>query len=74
MRWLRSALTDDNNEFDVAQIGVAVAVFGMMGLAAWQLSQGKALDFMQLGSGIAAIIGALGVYKWGDKRPQPPPP
>lgn len=66
------ALTDDHGEFDVAQIGVAVAIFGITGLAYWARYLGQQINFMELGTGIAAVIGALGVYKWGDKRPTPP--
>jgi hypothetical protein len=72
MNWLQQALTDAHGEFDVAQIGVGVAIFGMLGLAGYSLvaSASHTLDFGQLGTGLAAVIGALGVYKWGDSKTQ----
>ena len=68
--WLHVALTDDHGQFDVAQIMVPVASLAMIALDAYAvIVRGQAFDAAQLGTGIAAVIGALGVYKWGDKRP-----
>lgn len=69
MSWLRSALTDAQGEFDVAQIMLPVAVIGMLFLDGWSVIVNKQpFDGNQLGIGIGAVIAALGAYKWGDSK------
>lgn len=77
--WLRDAVTDAHGDFDVANIGVAVLIAMTIGacvVACYALLAGK--DPQPLGVAVGAIfggfataLGALGVYRWGDRRPPP---
>lgn len=79
--WLRDAVTDDRGDFDVANMGVAVVIamtVGAVTVACVALLLGK--DPQPLGvavgaifAGFATALGALGVYRWGDRRAPPPP-
>lgn len=78
--WLRDAVTDANGDMDVANIGVAVLIamiIGAVTVACVALLIGK--DPQPLGvavgailAGFAPVLGALGVYRWGDAKRPPP--
>jgi hypothetical protein len=67
-----SAFTDNHGAWDIAQFMVPVAVIGVLALAGWAIWKGQTFNAAEVGGGIAAIIAALGAYKWGDsKSPRP---
>jgi hypothetical protein len=68
MKWLQSALTDHQGEFDAGRILVAVA---MCGLQAWDTGVNKvAFNAMTFGTGVGAVLAGFAAYLYGDaKRP-----
>lgn len=77
-KWFVSAITDDRGEFDIPQMMVPIAVLGILAISGYDVAHNaNRLDAQQLGTGIAAVIAALGAYKWGEGKSRdavPPKP
>jgi hypothetical protein len=71
MKWLQSALTDHQGEFDAGRILVAVVILAMCGLQAWDTGVNKvAFNAMTFGTGVGAVLAGFAAYLYGDaKRP-----
>lgn len=72
MNDVRSPWTDNHGNFDIANIGVAFAIVSIIGLAWFLAFKDKPVNLQDIGVSIAAIIAALGAYKWGDSKQAPP--
>lgn len=69
----RSPFTDNHGNYDIGNIGVAVAVVSILGLTWFLAWHDKPISLQDVGVSIAAIITALGAYKWGDSKQSRPP-
>jgi hypothetical protein len=64
--WLRSALTDEHGQFDIAYIGMGALIVIVLGaipslllMAVWALYAGRAFDPQPLGIAIGAVCGGF---------------
>lgn len=72
MSWWRQVGTDyDNATWDTGRvIGVTIAASGI-GFQAWALALGQQFSAIGYLSGMGALLGALGVYLFGDNHRRP---
>ena len=62
-------LTDRNGEFDAGAILVVLVTLYMCASSGYDtFVQSRAFNAQEFGTGIAAMLGGFGVYKWGDSR------
>lgn len=61
--------TDNFGRKEITNVLVAIAVVSLIAISGFDVFKNKH-DFkpQELGTGIAAIIAALGVYRWGDSK------
>lgn len=70
--WWRSPLTDYDENIDGGAVWVALSVFAMIALSAWDvLHNGRKFEASELGMGVGALLGGWAAYKWGDSRSRP---
>lgn len=84
MNWLRSALTDEAGQYDIAYIGMGALIVIVLGaipslllMAVWALYAGKTFDPQPLGvaigavcAGFAAALGSLAGYMAATRKPR----
>jgi hypothetical protein len=71
MKWLKSALTDHQGDFDTGRILVAVVILAMCALQGWDTVVNKVVfNATTFGTGVGAVLAGFAAYLYGDaKRP-----
>lgn len=70
--WWRAPLTDYEENIDGGAIWVAMSVFAMIALSAWDvLHNGREFKAAELGMGVGSLLAGWAAYKWGDARSRP---
>jgi hypothetical protein len=70
---LKSPWTDQYGEYDVANIMLGLSICAVIGLSGYAtVVKGQVFDPQALGVGLASLITALGVYRWGDSKTKRP--
>lgn len=70
--WFRSMLTDRNGDFDAGAILMVVVTIYMCVSSGYDTFViGRQFDAQAFGTGIAAMLGGFGIYKWGEQRRAP---
>ncbi len=66
--WFRSMLTDRNGDFDAGAILIVVVTVYMCVSSGYDTFMlGRPFNAQEFGTGIAAMLGGFGIYKWGDR-------
>ena len=72
MSWFKNIVTGiDGVTHDIGRWSWVVSVLGTFALALHEVWTGKAIDFQQLGLGVAAIVTAHGAAIWAKRDSEP---
>jgi hypothetical protein len=73
MMWIKDRLKDlfydpSNQHLDNGRCIVAVSIATLVGAVGWNMHLHKEIELSQLGTGLAAILTALVVYLYHDRK------